>query len=81
AGRRKVYWPIDPFAGLMSVATVSDAAALNDPLVNSIPPTVGGGNIDVKLRNVGSAFYLPVGAPGALFAVGDPHMSMGNGEV
>lgn len=81
AGRRKVSWPIDPFAGLMSVATVSDAAALNDPLVNSIPPTVGGGNIDVKLLNVGSAFYLPVVAPGALFSVGDPHMSMGNGEV
>jgi acetamidase/formamidase len=65
----------------MAVATVADAAVLNDPLVNSIPPTVGGGNIDVRLLNVGSAFYLPVVAPGALFSVGDPHMSMGNGEV
>jgi acetamidase/formamidase len=81
AGRRTVSWPIDPFAGLMSVATVSDNVPLNDPLVNSIPPTVGGGNIDVKLLNVGSAFYLPVVADGALFSVGDPHMSMGNGEV
>jgi acetamidase/formamidase len=54
---------------------------INDPLVNSIPPTVGGGNIDVKLLAVGSAFYLPVATPGALFSVGDPHMSMGNGEV
>jgi acetamidase/formamidase len=74
-------WPIDPFAGLMSVATVGDAAQLDDPLVNSIPPTVGGGNIDVKLLNVGAAFYLPVVAEGALFSTGDPHMSMGNGEV
>jgi acetamidase/formamidase len=81
AGRKKVSWPIDPFAGLMSVATVGDKVPINDPLVNSIPPTVGGGNIDVKLLNVGSAFYLPVVAPGALFSVGDPHMSMGNGEV
>jgi acetamidase/formamidase len=81
AGRGKVSWPIDPFAGLMAVATVGDAPALNDPLVNSIPPTLGGGNIDVRLLNVGSAFYLPVVAPGALFSVGDPHMSMGNGEV
>jgi acetamidase/formamidase len=81
-GRRSsASWPLDPFAGLMAVATVADAAVLNDPLVNSIPPTVGGGNIDVRLLNVGSAFYLPVVAPGALFSVGDPHMSMGNGEV
>jgi acetamidase/formamidase len=78
---REVSWPLDPFAGLMAVATVGDAPALNDPLLNSIPPTVGGGNIDVKLLNVGSAFYLPVVAEGALFSTGDPHMSMGNGEV
>jgi acetamidase/formamidase len=75
-----VAWPVDPFAGLMSVATVS-AAELNDPSLNSIPPTLGGGNIDVNLLAVGSAFYLPVVAPGALFSVGDPHMSMGSGEV
>ncbi|GAA4738623.1 acetamidase/formamidase family protein [Modestobacter marinus] len=77
----EVSWPLDPFAGLMAVATVGDAATLNDPLVNSIPPTVGGGNIDVKHLNVGSAFYVPVVAEGALFSTGDPHMSMGNGEV
>jgi acetamidase/formamidase len=77
----EVSWPLDPFAGLMAVATVGDAAALNDPLLNSIPPTIGGGNIDVKHLNVGSAFYVPVAAEGALFSTGDPHMSMGNGEV
>jgi acetamidase/formamidase len=80
-GRKgSVSWPIDPFAGLMAVATTG-APTLNDQLVNSIPPTVGGGNIDVKLLNVGSAFYVPVLTAGALFSVGDPHMSMGNGEV
>ena len=30
---------------------------------------------------VGSTFYLPVNADGALFYVGDPHMAMGDGEV
>jgi acetamidase/formamidase len=82
-GRKgSVSWPIDPFAGLMAVATVGQKdATFNDPLVNSIPPTIGGGNIDVKLLNVGSAFYVPVKTAGALFSVGDPHMSMGNGEV
>ena len=77
----RVAWPVSPFAGLMAVATVSDAKALNDPLLNSIPPTLGGGNIDVNLLTVGSAFYVPVVAEGALFSVGDPHMSMGSGEV
>ncbi|SNR99408.1 Acetamidase/formamidase [Geodermatophilus pulveris] len=81
-GRRgTVSWPVAPFAGLMAVATVSDAPALDDPLVNSIPPTLGGGNIDVNLLTVGSAFYVPVVAEGALFSVGDPHMSMGSGEA
>ena len=77
----RVSWPVSPFAGLMAVATVEDARTLDDPLVNSIPPTLGGGNIDVNLLTVGSAFYVPVVAPGALFSVGDPHMSMGSGEV
>jgi acetamidase/formamidase len=74
-------FPLEPFSGIMSVATVTDATQLNDPLVNSIPPTLGGGNIDINLLSVGSAFYLPVRVPGALFSVGDPHMAMGSGEV
>jgi acetamidase/formamidase len=77
----EVSWPVSPFAGLMAVATVKDAGTLNHPLVNSIPPTLGGGNIDVNLLTVGSAFYVPVVAEGALFSVGDPHMSMGSGEA
>lgn len=73
-------FPLDPFSGIMAVANVS-GLPLTDPQVNSIPPTLGGGNIDVKLLAVGSAFYLPVTADGALFSIGDPHMAMGNGEV
>jgi acetamidase/formamidase len=80
-GGNQVSWPVDCFAGLMAVATVGDAPVPNDPLVNSIPPTVGGGNIDIRRLNVGSALYVPVVADGALFSVGDPHMSMGHGEV
>ncbi|MGY1715211.1 acetamidase/formamidase family protein [Geodermatophilus sp. SYSU D01106] len=80
-GGNRVSWPVDCFPGLMAVATVADAPAPNDPLVNSIPPTRGGGNIDIRRLTVGSAFYVPVVAEGALFSVGDPHMSMGHGEV
>ena len=42
---------------------------------------MGGGNIDIRLPRVGSTFYLPVFAEGALFYAGDPHLVMGNGEV
>jgi acetamidase/formamidase len=42
---------------------------------------LGGGNIDIRLLGVGSTFYLPVFAEGALFYAGHPHLAMGNGEV
>ncbi|MFC3689053.1 acetamidase/formamidase family protein [Aquipuribacter hungaricus] len=75
----EVVFPLDPFMGLMGVAT--QPGGLTDLALNSIPPTLGGGNIDISLLGVGSTFYLPVVADGALFHVGDPHMAMGDGEV
>jgi acetamidase/formamidase len=79
-GTGSVRFPLNPFMGMMGVAFATDDS-LNAPNANSIPPTLGGGNIDIKLLGVGSTFYLPVFAPGALFYVGDPHMAMGDGEV
>lgn len=79
-GDAKVRFPLRPFMGMMGVTFSSDA----DPKAasaNSIPPTRGGGNIDIRLLGAGSAFYLPVFAEGALFYVGDPHMAMGDGEA
>ena len=73
-------FPLRPFMGMMGVAR-ADAASPTDPAANSIPPTLGGGNIDIRLLGVGSTFSLPVHAPGALFYVGDPHHAMGDGEV
>jgi acetamidase/formamidase len=75
-----VRFPLNPFMGMMGVAFITDPG-LTSPNANSVPPTIGGGNIDIKLLGVGSTFYLPVFAPGALFYAGDPHMAMGNGEV
>ena len=68
--------PLKPFMGIMGVvpANVEDA-------VNSIPPGVYGGNIDIKRLGIGSSLYLPVQVPGALFYSGDPHCAQGNGEV
>ncbi|MFC5825012.1 acetamidase/formamidase family protein [Nonomuraea insulae] len=80
-GRSKeVTFPLNPFMGIMGVA-FAGASGLTDPALNSIPPTRGGGNIDINLLGVGATFYLPVFAEGALFYTGDPHHAMGGGEV
>jgi acetamidase/formamidase len=76
----QVRFPLHPFMGMMGVAFSQDPNPTSD-LSNSVPPTLGGGNIDIRHLGPGSTFYLPVFAPGALFYVGDPHMAMGDGEV
>ena len=68
--------PLKPFMGIMGVVP-SDAA----DAVNSVPPGVYGGNVDIKRLGIGSSLYLPVQVPGALFYSGDPHCAQGNGEV
>lgn len=75
-----VKFPLNPFMGMMGVAFAGGREE-TEPQLNSIPPTLGGGNIDISLLGPGSAFYLPVFDDGALFYVGDPHMAMGDGEV
>lgn len=75
-----VRFPLRPFMGMMGVA-FSGSSDPTDASANSIPPTLGGGNIDINLLGVGSTFYLPVHTEGALFYVGDPHHAMGDGEV
>lgn len=80
AGAGEVAFPLRPHLGTMGVA-FTEAAAENAPELNSIPPTLGGGNIDIRLLGPDSAFYLPVRGEGALFSVGDPHLAMGDGEV
>ncbi|UWX97392.1 acetamidase/formamidase family protein [Arthrobacter zhaoxinii] len=80
SGDMKVRFPLRPFMGMMGVA-FAETSGLTDPEANSVPPTLGGGNIDIRHLGPGSTFYLPVKADGALFYVGDPHMGMGDGEV
>jgi acetamidase/formamidase len=75
AGRYRAEFPIDPFMGLMGVALDTSEK------VNSIPPTVAGGNLDIRDLTVGSTLYLPVFVPGAKFFAGDPHYVQGDGEV
>ncbi|MCW2643852.1 MAG: acetamidase [Dactylosporangium sp.] len=75
AAGHTVAFPLAPFMGLMGVATDT-----NKPM-NSVPPNLGGGNLDIKRLGAGSTLYLPVQVPGALFFAGDPHFVQGDGEV
>jgi acetamidase/formamidase len=49
--------------------------------VSSVPPGAHGGNIDNWRIGAGATMYYPVAVDGALFSVGDPHVSQGDGEV
>lgn len=73
--KHRLEFAIDPFMGITGVALDTSER------VNSIPPTVAGGNIDIRDLTVGSTLYLPVFVPGAKFFVGDPHYRQGDGEV
>jgi acetamidase/formamidase len=74
-GPGRASFPLDPFLGIMGVAINTTA------MVNSIPPTVAGGNMDISDLGVGCTLYLPVQLPGAGFYAGDPHFAQGDGEV
>lgn len=50
-------------------------------IVDSIPPSYFGGNIDNRNIGIGTAMYYPVAVPGALFSGGDAHASQGDGEL
>jgi acetamidase/formamidase len=74
-GNVPVGFDLAPFMGTMGVARDTSK------LVDSVPPTDAGGNIDINDLTVGSTLYLPVQVPGAMFFAGDPHMVQGDGEV
>jgi acetamidase/formamidase len=67
--------PIRPHFGVLGLAP----AEAN--LVNSIPPSYTGGNIDNWRVGKGAIMYLPVSVPGALLSVGDSHASQGDSEL
>jgi acetamidase/formamidase len=67
--------PVRPHLGTAGVAP--DAKGR----VSSVPPGAHGGNIDNWRIGAGSVMYYPVAVDGALFSVGDPHISQGDGEL
>jgi len=77
--------PMHPFFGTMAVApehpTVGQPGVRVEGLQTSGPPGPYGGNMDFRDLKAGSTLYLPVFHRGALFYVGDPHGTQGDGEV
>jgi acetamidase/formamidase len=49
--------------------------------VSTIPPGSHGGNIDNWRIGAGATMFYPVQVDGALFSIGDPHISQGDGEI
>ncbi len=66
--------PLVPFMGIMTVMPPQ-------PLANTRPPGIYGGNMDFNRLTTGSSLYLPVHQPGALFYTGDSHAVQGDGEI
>jgi acetamidase/formamidase len=72
---KNVRVPIRPHFGTMGVAPAEA------DMVNSIPPSYTGGNIDNWRIGKGATLYYPVSVAGGLFSVGDPHASQGDSEL
>src|SRR4051794_17998826 len=66
--------PLVPFMGIMAVQPPQ-------PLLNTRPPGIYGGNMDFNRLTSGSSLYLPVYHAGGLFYTGDSHAVQGDGEV
>lgn len=67
--------PVRPHLGTAGVAP--DATGR----VSTIPPGKHGGNIDNWRIGAGAIMYYPIQVDGALFSIGDPHISQGDGEL
>lgn len=66
--------PLNPMIGVIGVAPAGDP-------VNCGTPGSHGGNMDNTAITTGATLYFPVAAEGALFACGDMHAVMGDGEI
>ncbi len=70
----KLSLPLNPMIGVIGVAPAGEG-------VNNGTPGAHGGNMDTTLISTGATLYFPVFHEGALFAIGDCHAAMGDGEI
>lgn len=72
---RDVTIPVRPHFGVIALAPA------HSELIDSVPPANFGGNIDNWRLGKGASCFLPVGVPGGLLSMGDPHASQGDSEL
>lgn len=70
----EITFPVRPMVGVVGVATGGES------ITNALPGKHGG-NLDDHMHGVGTKIYFPVRQEGGMFAVGDMHASMGDGEI
>ena len=70
----RIRFPVRPMVGVIGTAPA-------EVEVGNLHPGPHGGNMDNNDVRVGARVHLPVFVPGALFALGDIHASMGDGEI
>jgi amidase len=70
----RIRFPAQPMIGVIGVATAGEE-------VSNRFAGEHGGNLDDHWHGAGARIYMPVRRPGGMFAVGDMHGSMGDGEV
>lgn len=67
--------PVKPMIGVIGVAPAGGEC------INTGTPGKHGGNMDNTMVGEGASLYFPVAVEGALFALGDVHAVMGDGEI
>jgi amidase len=70
----RVRFPAKPMVGVVGVATGGEE--LSNGLAGQ-----HGGNLDDHYHRAGARIYFPVRQAGGMFAVGDMHAAMGDGEI
>ena len=70
----KIQLPLNPMIGVIGVAPEGKPVSCGTPGAH-------GGNMDTKGITKGATLYFPVFTDGALFALGDFHAAMGDGEI
>ena len=70
----RISFPAKPMVGVVGVATGGET--LSNGLAGQ-----HGGNLDDHWHGKGAKIFFPVRQPGGMFAVGDMHAAMGDGEI
>jgi amidase len=70
----RISFPAMPMVGVIGLATAGETFATG--LAGQ-----HGGNLDDHWHGKGARIFLPVRQPGGMFAVGDMHAAMGDGEI